>query len=105
MSRQQTTHAGRPVEIRVLRVRVSTRLGLDVDIVGTGALDGSGDVGGIVGTKDGDGGDGDAQVVGLDPGGLVEGGAGVGDAVGASGADGVEARPEGRAGSVAHVDV
>lgn len=61
--------------------------GLDMDIALAGALDGRGDVGRVVGAEDGGRVDGDVEVVGLYPVGLVEELLGEGDAVAAACAD------------------
>ena len=70
------------------------RLGLDVDAVRGGALDGPGDLLSVVGADDGGGDDGDVEVVGLHPDGVVEGRRGEGDAADAAVAHGLEAGGE-----------
>lgn len=85
-----------------LRIRVTARLGLDVDIVLRRALDGLGDLIGIVWADNGAGRNRDVEVVRLDPSSLVERSVGICDTVRAAVANGFEASSQGSAGSVAH---
>lgn len=90
---------------RYIRVGVAARLGLDVDAVGNSALDGVGDILSSGRANDGNGRDGDVKVVRLDPRAGVKGSIGVGNAVALALADGVEARLQGGARSVTHIEI
>lgn len=89
-------------ETNYLRIRVTSRLSLDVDIVLRRALNGLGDLIGVVWADNGAGRNRDIEVVRLDPSSLVERSIGVCDTASAAVADGFEASSQRSAGSVAH---
>lgn len=82
---------------------MATRLGLDVNLILIGALNGGRNILSIIWSNNGNGLDWDVQVVGLDPSSLVQSVAGVRDAADSTLADGVEALLQWCARGITHV--